>query len=162
MDIHAFCKFTDIFLRNDPLHFRIIRLIYMLFRGKQPMRQFPVIGDQQQPFGIFIQTSYRKQILSFAGNNQVDHRLFSGILCCRNHPGGLVQHIIFFFCVADGLTVEYNGCLFGIDLCFRLFHTSAIHRHSAFGNRPLYFCSCAHSHICEIFIQSYLHLFSSL
>lgn len=62
------------------------------------MRQFPVIGDQQQPFGIFIQTSYRKQILSFAGNNQVDHRLFSGILCCRNHPGGLVQHIIFFLC----------------------------------------------------------------
>ena len=34
----------------------------MLFRGKQAMREFPVIGDKEQPFGIDIEPANREQI----------------------------------------------------------------------------------------------------
>ena len=34
----------------------------MLFRGKQAVREFPVIGDKEQPFGIDIEPADREQI----------------------------------------------------------------------------------------------------
>ena len=122
------------------------------------MRQFPVIGDCAATLQYLYPDVLPGNRSFLCGKQSGRSRLFSGILCCRNRSALKVAYNILFG-VFDDLT-EYKRLSLRHRSLFPAFsHTSAIHRHSAWNAFSFTSCSCAHSHICEIFIQSYLHLF---
>ena len=90
------------------------------------MRQLSVIGEEQQPFRILVQTPHRGDVGSIYTSEQIQHRPIPGILCGGNHPLGLVEHVVAKTGVSHHLPVQADQ-VFLRNLLFRFFTHRTVH-----------------------------------
>ena len=79
-----------------------------------PVGEFPVVGEQQQPLGILVQTAHGVDALPHV-LHQLGHALAAPLVVeGGDEPPGLVQRQVdFLLAFAQGLAVQGDGVLAG-------------------------------------------------
>ncbi len=114
-----------------------ILLLDFKARMGQIMRKFTIIGEQYQPLAIHIEATHGKN----AGrriNKLNDRRTTVGVIHRRDIAYGLVEHYIGALGrLTNGLPIEEDHILLGVDPQARLLNDTAIHRDAAGGDQGL-------------------------
>ena len=119
------------------------------------MGQRAIIGQQQQPLAVLVQTAHRKQPPpTQLRRQQIQYGFLTGILSGRENAGGLVEHYIGKFPDIRLLSVHQHPRKGGVQLLLRSGGWNSVHQHAPFFHQlpdlPARPAACR----CQQFIQS--------
>ena len=114
-EVHPLLQLIDNLARGDPRDLHAVDLFDLEAGVGQAMGQLPVVGDQQQPFAVLIQSPDGEQPLGRLGE-QVDHPGTSlGIAVGAEHPGRLVDEVVRPAVNVEPFAIEADILHVGID-----------------------------------------------
>ena len=120
------------------------------------MAERPVVRYDQQPLGVLIQPSDRKQATPLVLRKKPEHCRVPRVPTRRDHTGGLIEHVIPLRAVALHLPVHRNRRSLRIELGRRIADHLPFHRHTAGADERLHFFPAAAIEVGEQFIQTHL------
>ncbi|MPN52959.1 hypothetical protein SDC9_200622 [bioreactor metagenome] len=94
---NAVLQMSDSHVIQPTMNHRSIRFVYLVPGMGTAIGEIPIVGQQQQAFGIVVQSAHRKQ--PWAGiPHQVQHCFAPSVIAAgRKYACGLIQHNVYLF-----------------------------------------------------------------
>lgn len=96
---------------------RDIGLVHVLLGREHPVGIVAVVGQDQQTGGVLIEPSRGKNtVAAVLGRQQVEDGFFTAVLGRGYDAGGFIEHIVHVPPIGQGLSVQRDKVIFGVDL----------------------------------------------
>ena len=152
IDINTFLKLFPVCLIHPAVNAGIIFFINMLFWRKQTMMKTAVICDQKKSYGIFIQPSYRRQILAPPFSKKIQYCFLIPVFRRRDDTCRFIQHIVFITKIGYRFSCKNNLIIF-IDHKTGIRYLFSVDLYCALSYVPFQFRPRTHIHIGKKFVQ---------
>jgi hypothetical protein len=129
LDHHAGAQALERVRGRDAAHAHVVLAFHFVARMHEPFGQLAVVGEQQQAFGVVVETSDGVDVLLHLGQQHEDRVAVFGIVARGHVAAGLEEHD-----VAppagdvDSLAVHTDVVMAGVGLGAQLEHRLAVHR----------------------------------
>ena len=152
-EVHAFAKLIQNFVRWQTSDVTTISAHDFESRMCQPLSQIAVVGNQQQPFGAFVQPPDGEQSLAMRRNEINGANASLRITVGTEHSFGFIQDKVLVSRLLQAFTVEPNILRLRIDAGCRVCNNLIVDRHSTVTNVGFAVASRVHSGCCQKLLQ---------